>query len=60
MMPHLTRRSTLLGLASAVTLGGVSLALAAAPTDRRFVVIILRGALDGLSAVTPYGDAALN
>ncbi len=59
-MPHLTRRSTLLGLASAVTLGGVSLALAAAPTDRRFVVIILRGALDGLSAVTPYGDAALN
>jgi uncharacterized protein (DUF1501 family) len=59
MMPHLTRRSALLGLASAFTLGRASLALADAPTDRRFIVIILRGALDGLSAVVPYGDAAL-
>ena len=58
-MMHLTRRSALLGLASAFTLGRVSLALADAPTDRRFVVVILRGALDGLSAVIPYGDAAL-
>jgi uncharacterized protein (DUF1501 family) len=58
-MPHLTRRAALLGLASALTLGRVSLALADAPTDRRFVVVILRGALDGLSAVVPYGDAAL-
>lgn len=31
-------------------------ALADAPTDRRFVVIILRGALDGLAAVPPVGD----
>jgi uncharacterized protein (DUF1501 family) len=59
MMSHLTRRSALLGLASAFTLGRVSLALADAPTDKRFVVVILRGALDGLSAVIPYGDAAL-
>jgi uncharacterized protein (DUF1501 family) len=59
MMMHLTRRSALLGLASAFTLGRASLALADAPTDRRFVVVILRGALDGLSAVIPYGDAAL-
>ena len=59
-MPHLTRRSALLGLASAVTLGRVSLALADAPTDRRFVVVILRGALDGLSAAVPYGDRALS
>ena len=58
-MSHLTRRSALLGLASAFTLGRVSLALADAPTDKRFVVVILRGALDGLSAVIPYGDAAL-
>ncbi len=58
-MMHLTRRSALLGLASAFTLGRASLALADAPTDRRFVVVILRGALDGLSAVIPYGDAAL-
>ena len=31
-------------------------AFAAAPTDRRLVVIILRGALDGLAAVPPHGD----
>jgi len=55
----LTRRSALLGLAGAVTLGRASLALAAAATDRRFVVVILRGALDGLSAVVPYGDRDL-
>ncbi|HEY2619886.1 MAG TPA: DUF1501 domain-containing protein [Acetobacteraceae bacterium] len=59
MMPYLSRRSALLGLASAVALGRVSLALADAPTDKRLVVVILRGALDGLSAVVPYGDAAL-
>ena len=55
-MLHLTRRAALLGLASAFTLGRASLALADAPTDQRFVVVILRGALDGLSAVVPYGD----
>ncbi|MCW3476806.1 DUF1501 domain-containing protein [Limobrevibacterium gyesilva] len=55
----LTRRSALLGLASAVSLGRASLALAEAPTDRRFVVVILRGALDGMAAVVPYGDPAL-
>lgn len=58
-MLHLTRRSALLGLASAFTLGRASLALANAPTDKRFVVVIQRGALDGLSAVVPYGDPAL-
>ena len=56
---ELTRRSALLGLTAAVTFGRASLAVAAAPTDKRFVVVILRGALDGLSAVAPYGDAAL-
>ncbi len=58
-MPYLSRRSALLGLASAFSLGRVSLALADATTDKRFVVVILRGALDGLAAVVPYGDAAL-
>ena len=58
-MLHLTRRSALLGLASAVSLGRASLALANAPGDKRLVVVILRGALDGLSAVVPYGDPAL-
>jgi uncharacterized protein (DUF1501 family) len=33
--------------------------MAAAPTQRRFVVVILRGALDGMAAVPPYGDPAL-
>jgi uncharacterized protein (DUF1501 family) len=56
---QITRRSALLGLTAAVTAGRASLAVAAAPTDKRFVVVILRGALDGLSAVAPYGDPAL-
>ena len=54
----LTRRGALLGLTAAFTLGGVSMALGAAPTENRFVVVILRGAMDGLSAVQPYGDPA--
>ncbi|MGH6968332.1 MAG: DUF1501 domain-containing protein [Stellaceae bacterium] len=29
---------------------------AAAPGDRRFVVVLLRGALDGMAAVAPVGD----
>lgn len=59
MMPHLSRRSALLGLSIAFTVGRVSLALAHAPTARRFVVVLLRGALDGMSAVVPYGDRDL-
>lgn len=58
-LPPLSRRATLLGLAGAITLGRSSLALADVPTDRRFVVVLLRGALDGLSAVVPYGDRNL-
>lgn len=34
-------------------------AMAAAPWDTRLVVIILRGAMDGLDVIQPYGDAAL-
>jgi uncharacterized protein (DUF1501 family) len=46
------------GVATALagSLPGVS--FAAAPGNRPFVVVILRGALDGLSAVPPYGDPA--
>ncbi len=55
----LTRRSALLGLTTAFTLGRASLAFASAPTQKRFVVVILRGALDGMAAVVPYGDANL-
>jgi uncharacterized protein (DUF1501 family) len=56
---NFSRRVALLGLATSVSLGRASLALASAPTDRRLVVVILRGALDGMAAVVPYGDAAL-
>ena len=41
---------------SVATAGGMPVALAAAPTDRRLIVVILRGGLDGLAAVPPYGD----
>ena len=57
--PRLGRRAALLGLGAAITLGRASLAVAAAPTERRLVVVILRGALDGMAAVAPHGDAAL-
>lgn len=59
MIHALSRRAALLGLGGAVMLGRASLALAAAPTERRFVVVLLRGAMDGMSAVVPYGDPAL-
>ena len=32
-------------------------AFANLPTENRFILVILRGALDGLAAVPPYGDA---
>lgn len=55
-----TRRTILKTMAAA---GGLALwdtpiryALATVPTDRRFVVVILRGALDGLAFVPPHGD----
>jgi uncharacterized protein (DUF1501 family) len=55
----LTRRSTLLGLSAVLAAGPVKLALADAATERRFVVVLLRGALDGMAAVVPYGDPNL-
>jgi uncharacterized protein (DUF1501 family) len=57
---HFSRRS-FIGtslFAGASTLMGSRLALANAPTDARFVFVLLRGALDGLSAVPPVGDPA--
>jgi uncharacterized protein (DUF1501 family) len=43
-------------LAGASTMMASRLAFASAPTDARFVFVLLRGALDGLSAVPPVGD----
>ena len=56
-MTGLTRRS-LLGTTAAAGLSafGGRLALADAVTERRFVLVILRGGMDGLAAVVPYGD----
>ena len=59
-----SRRTTLLGLAVTLTSGHLttgqtSLALAAAANEQRFVVVILRGALDGMAAVVPHGDPGL-
>ena len=42
--------------AMALTGARARFAFAALPDDRRFVVIILRGALDGLAAVPAHGD----
>jgi uncharacterized protein (DUF1501 family) len=42
--------------AGAGTLMASRLAFASAPTESRFVFVLLRGALDGLSAVPPVGD----
>ncbi|MDB5414838.1 MAG: hypothetical protein JWR10_3173, partial [Rubritepida sp.] len=53
----LQRRSFLLGLGGALALGGSRLALADGPAgEKRLVVVLLRGAMDGLSAVPAYGD----
>src|SRR3984957_11016799 len=54
-----SRRGFLLGSAAAISLGGASLQVRAAETDSRFVLIFLRGAMDGLDVVVPYGDANL-
>ncbi len=58
-LPSIRRRTALLGLGSAMVLGRASLAMAAADTDKRLVVVLLRGAMDGLAAVVPYGDPDL-
>jgi len=56
-IPHLSRRGLI--AASAATFASASIprwASAAPARDPRLVVVILRGALDGLSAVAPIGD----
>jgi uncharacterized protein (DUF1501 family) len=59
--PLLGRRSVLLGLGAALTLGRAPAASAAASAAgaKRLVVINTIGGLDGLSVVTPYGDPNL-
>lgn len=56
----ITRRNLLAGIGAgampAVVPFGWRAAFAALPTDRRLVVVVLRGALDGLAAAPPYAD----
>lgn len=54
-----SRRHVLLGLAvgsSAAAFGLPRIAFAKISTERRFALVILRGAMDGLAAVPPYAD----
>lgn len=44
------------GMAGLLTAGMPRLSLAAGATERRLVLIILRGAMDGLGAIVPYAD----
>lgn len=55
----LDRRKLIQATAGAFALNAAAprFAFAATPGDRRFVVVILRGAMDGLAAVPPVGDA---
>ncbi|MDA9208520.1 twin-arginine translocation signal domain-containing protein, partial [Octadecabacter sp.] len=52
-------RSAMLGCSAAAAPFVTPVAMAAAPWDARLVVIILRGAMDGVDVIQPYGDPAL-
>jgi uncharacterized protein (DUF1501 family) len=56
-MPPINRREFLRGgLALGLGVGVSRYSLAAIPGDSRFVLVILRGGMDGLAAVPPIGD----
>jgi uncharacterized protein (DUF1501 family) len=56
-MSMLTRRCFLCAAGAGLFAAGLPRAvLAKAPTENRLVLCILRGGMDGLSAVPPYGD----
>lgn len=52
-----SRRKVLQALGTTTAVAGFpGLTLAAADTDARFVLVVLRGAVDGLALAPPYGD----
>lgn len=57
----LTRREAIGRICCTAALATLTpkLAFARADTDRRFVFVFLRGGMDGLSAVPPYGESRL-
>ena len=57
-LPLMTRRAALMAGGAMFLAGSAgALTLSRQAGDRKFVLVILRGALDGLAAVAPYGDA---
>ncbi len=57
MLDHLSRRNFLAGSAAFSAWASIpKIAFAQSGRDPRFLVVILRGALDGLAAVAPTGD----
>ena len=54
-----SRRSFLIAGTAAASLLGTRVGFAAAPGENRLVVIVLRGAMDGLDVVRPLGDRDL-
>jgi uncharacterized protein (DUF1501 family) len=57
LAPHPSRRALLIGAGATFASAAIPRWASAAPArDPRLVVIILRGALDGLSALAPIGD----
>ncbi len=56
---NLLRNITAIGCSAAASPLITPVVFAAAPVETRLVVIILRGAMDGLDVVQPYGDPAL-
>ncbi len=55
----LLRNALWLGCSAAASPLVTPVTLAAAPWDQRLVVIVLRGGMDGLDVVQPYGDREL-
>lgn len=54
------QRAGLIGCSAAASPLFAPMSFAALPSDNRLVVIILRGAMDGLDVVQPYGDKAFS
>ncbi|WP_456388415.1 DUF1501 domain-containing protein [Profundibacter sp.] len=53
------KRAGILGCSAAASPFLTPMSFAAMPSDNRLVVIILRGGMDGLDVVQPYGDPAM-
>ncbi len=59
--PAISRRRVLQGfgvLTAGTMFSGIRVAFASAPVDTRFIFVILRGAMDGLNVIPPYGDGS--